>query len=87
MVGFCDLVGTGIAPVSKKTAVKDNKIQIFFLFFTQKFIDIHVPFISYEVFSQRKNTNKQRVLIFLKFSEILETFIKANFSFPFSWKL
>ena len=22
MVGFCDLVGTGIAPVSKKTAVK-----------------------------------------------------------------
>ena len=23
MVGFCDLVGTGIAPVSKKNAVKD----------------------------------------------------------------
>jgi hypothetical protein len=24
MVGFCNLVGTGIAPVSKKTAVKNS---------------------------------------------------------------
>jgi hypothetical protein len=29
MVGFCDLVGTGIAPVSKKTAVKGkSKCQL-----------------------------------------------------------
>ena len=29
MVGFQDLVGTGIAPVSKETAVKANKIKNF----------------------------------------------------------
>ena len=28
MVGFCDLVGTDIAPVSKKTAVKDDPILV-----------------------------------------------------------
>ena len=36
MVGFYDLVGTGIAPVSKKTAVKDFlvKIKLFAVSFT-----------------------------------------------------
>ena len=28
MVGFCNLVGTGIAPVSKKTAVKGHFLSV-----------------------------------------------------------